>query len=252
MPFACLMYHSLSDGRFPDGQYPKYTTTRELFAEHLRLLMYGGFRLGTFGDILRKLDSGRQVSDQLCALSFDDGHKSSLDLADLMINSCVRGTFFVTMNYCRERADFLKPEDIRRLAKDDFDFGTHGVTHRALSRMPPAEMRAELRDSKAWLEDIIGRPVKSMSLPAGQGSKAVFETAKELGYQLIGNSVEKMNSPAEKIPAEINRFVILNSYSGDLVCRIARGSVVYQATRRLRAAMLALPKRLLRSYDATR
>ena len=251
MPFACLMYHSLSDGRFPDGQYPKYTTTRELFAEHLRLLMYGGFRLGTFGDILRKLESGKQVSDQLCALSFDDGHKSSLDLAESMIQAGVRGTFFLTMNYCREREDFLKPDEIRRLAKDDFDFGTHGVTHRALSRMPPAEMRAELRDSKAWLEDILGKPVKSMSLPAGLGNEAVFETAKELGYQLIGNSVEKMNS-AEKIPAVINRFVILNSYSGELVCKIARGSAVYCAARRLRAAVLALPKRLLRSYDATR
>ena len=198
-----------------------------------------------------KFQSEKPVSNQFCALSFDDGHKSSLDLAETMINAGVRGTFFLTMNYCRERADFLKPDEIRRLAKEDFDFGTHGVTHRALSRMPRDEMRAELRDSKAWLEDILGKPVRSMSLPAGQGNRAVIETAKELGYQLISNSVEKMNSP-EKIPAAINRFVILNSYSGAEVCRIANGSVVYQTTRRIRSALLALPKRLLRSYDATR
>ena len=251
MSFACLMYHSLSDGRFPDGQYLKYTATRDLFAEHLRLLMFRGFRLGTFDDLLRRLQPGKPISYQHCFLSFDDGHKSSLDFAELMIHAGVRGTFFLTMNYCREREDFLKPDEIRRLANDAFDFGTHGVTHRALSRMPRDEMRAELRDSKAWLEDILGKPVRSMSLPAGQGNRAVIETAKELGYQLIGNSVEKMNSP-EKVPAEINRFVILNGYPGELVCRIAEGSAAYRATRRIRAALLAVPKRLLRSYDATR
>jgi peptidoglycan/xylan/chitin deacetylase (PgdA/CDA1 family) len=251
MSFACLMYHSLSDGRFPDREYAKYTTTREMFAEHLRLLMHKGFRLASFGDLLRRLQSGRPISSEFCVLTFDDGHKSSLDLAEVMVQAGVRGTFFVTMNYCRERNDFLKPEEIRQLTKENFDFGTHGVTHRALSRMPHDQMRAELRDSKAWLEDIIGKSVRSMSLPAGQGSTAVFETAYELGYQLVGTSIEKTNHP-EKLPAQINRFVVLAQHCGPDVCKIASGSALYQAQRQLRSALLALPKRLLRSYDATR
>ncbi len=251
MSFACLMYHSLSDGRCPDTKYLKYTTTRHFFSEHLRLLMHKGFRFSSFSELHHRVRDGKQVSEKSCVLSFDDGHKSSLDFAEIMLNSCVRGTFFVTMNYCRERADFLKASDIRALAKEGFDFGTHGVTHRALSRMPRDEMRAELRDSKMWLEDILGKQVKSISLPAGQGSKEVFLAAQEFGYQLIGNSVEKMNSKLA-IPSEINRFVVLNSYTGELVCRIAGGSMLYWMHRRTRAALLALPKRILRSYNATR
>ena len=45
MGFACLMYHSLSDGRHPDAMYPKYTTTRRLFDGHLRMLRGEGFVL---------------------------------------------------------------------------------------------------------------------------------------------------------------------------------------------------------------
>src|SRR2546423_1923311 len=99
MSFACLMYHSLSDGRFPDRQYPKYTTTCERFSEHLRLWMHAGSRLARFGDFRRRMESGKPMSEKSCVLSFDDGHKSSLDLAELMLQSGVRGTFFLTMNY---------------------------------------------------------------------------------------------------------------------------------------------------------
>lgn len=251
MAFACLMYHSLSDGRFPDRQYPKYTTTQALFAEHLRSLLERGFQLATFADLLRQLQSNASAPGTQCVLSFDDGHKSAHDLADLMVGAGVRGTFFLTMNYCRQREDFLKPAAIRQLANRGFDFGTHGVSHRALSRMPHDEMRAELRDSKAWLEDILGQPVKSMSLPAGRGSRAVSQTAYELGYQLIGNSVERLNR-IHAMPTPVNRFVVLASYQAGLILRIAQGSRVFIWSRWLRSVLLAGPKRLMRTYDLTR
>jgi peptidoglycan/xylan/chitin deacetylase (PgdA/CDA1 family) len=245
------MYHSLADGRFPDAEYPKYTTTRAEFAEHLRLLLHNGFHLAGFSDFLGRLAQGRGIPEKYCLLTFDDGHKSSLELAELMLNAGVRATFFLTMNYCRERADFLKPEEIRQLAKEGFDFGTHGVSHRGLSRMPEAQMRAEVRESKMWLEDVLNERVRAMSLPAGEGGAPVCNAAFEAGYSLIGNSVEQMNN-FRRLPAEINRFVMLSGYTGRLVCRIAGGSPAYICRRRVRKALLALPRRILRTYDRTR
>lgn len=246
MAFACLMYHSLSDGRFPDRLYPKYTTTRALFAEHLRVLRGEGYTLGTFADL-----EGGSIPERFCALTFDDGHKSSIDLAVEMQRHEVRGTFFLTLNYCREREDFLHEDDIRALADEGFDFGTHGVTHRALAHLPPDEMRAELRDSKAWLEDTLSRAVTTMSLPAGQGSPAVLDAAYSLGYRLVGNSRETMNTTLTP-PCAVNRFVVLANYDATQVRALARGSLAYIWKRRVRAAALWLPKRLLRTFDVTR
>jgi peptidoglycan/xylan/chitin deacetylase (PgdA/CDA1 family) len=251
MAFACLIYHSLADGRFPDTQYPKYTTTRAAFAEHLRALKEDGCRLVKFGDLLNTSSTSYARAEKVCVLTFDDGHKSALDLAGLMSDAGVRGTFFLTMNYCRERADFLKLPEIRELAAAGFDFGTHGASHRALAHMPVAAMRAELSDSKRWLEDVLGKPVQTMSLPAGQGNATVRQAAFELGYQLVGNSVEQLNEDCRP-PMEVNRFVVLNGYSGRLVQQIAAGSPAYIWRRKLRAAALAVPKRLLRTYNATR
>ena len=194
MAFAYLTYHSLADGRFPDAQYPTYATTRDQFAAHLPGLIEAGFQIGTFADSLQSGEGKSPLPDNLCVLTFADGHTSSLELAELMSIANVRGTFFLTINYCRDREDFLKPPAMRELAAAGFDFGTHGVTHRALSGMSDVEMRAELCDSKRWLEDALGRPVRTMSLPAGQGSESVRAAAFELGCRLVGTSVEKMNT----------------------------------------------------------
>src|SRR5688572_6247509 len=179
MSFTALMYHSLSDGRHPDALYPKYTTQLARFREHLRALKDAGFALLDF----RALLAG-PLPQKACVLTFDDGHKSSLDLAEALAAENVPGTFFLTSGYCCDRADFLKPNDLHVLAAAGFDFGAHGATHRPLADLPADEMKRELRESKAWCEDALGRPVETMSLPAGRGSHAVTHAAIAAGYHL--------------------------------------------------------------------
>lgn len=251
MAYAGLTYHSLSDGRYPDALYPRYATTRAQFGDQLRALAADGVHLASFIDLVGRLAAGTALPARYCLLSIDDGHRSGLDMAETMAAAGVRGTFFLTMDYCRRRNDFLKAAEVRELAAAGFDFGTHGASHRALSRMPREGMRAELRDSKVWLEDLLGRPVELMSLPAGQGDREVFRTAYELGYRLVGTSRERMNEPGP-LPRPVGRFVVLAGYDAPQVCRIARGSRPYMWRRRARAAILYLPKLVLRTYDATR
>jgi peptidoglycan/xylan/chitin deacetylase (PgdA/CDA1 family) len=249
--FTALMYHSLSDGRHPDALYPKYTTRRTLFREHLAALLDAGFELGSFRELLESNDAGMPLPDKTCALTFDDGHRSSLDLAEAMMEHGVRGTFFLTASYCREKPDFLKPDDVRALAAEGFDFGTHGVTHRPLKSLPAAEMQAELRDSKAWLEEVLEAPVRTMSLPAGQGGRVVAAEAFRQGYRLVGTSHEAANASL-KVPGTVNRFVVLAGHTVRDVVKIASASPGYIWKRRLRAMAIWLPKRLLRTAHRTR
>ena len=251
MSFVCLMYHSLSDGRFPDRKYLKYTSTRGLFKDHLHALLEDGYKIGSLADLWQYHQKKEALPQKFCVLTFDDGHKSSLEMAEIMRDSGVFGTFFLTRDYCQNRDDFLKENEILYLSAAGFDFGTHGVTHKALSHMPSEQMRAELHDSKLWLEDILGRTILSISLPAGQGNPEVIRAAFEIGYAFVGNSKEKLNE-FQQIPYEINRFCILSNHRKETVKRIAQGSVLYIWQRNIRAALLYLPKRLLRSYDVTR
>jgi peptidoglycan/xylan/chitin deacetylase (PgdA/CDA1 family) len=163
----------------------------------------------------------------------------------------VRATFFLTSGYCRERAEFLKEEEVRDLAERGFDFGTHGATHRPLRSLSAEDLRTELTDSKKWLEDTLSAPVDTMSLPAGQGGKEVRETAFASGYRLIGNSYEAGNRRLV-LPGELNRFAVLKHHETDEVLRLASASPAYIWRRRMRAAALWLPKKIMRSSHRTR
>jgi len=249
--FTALMYHSLSDGKHPDGQYPQFTTRLATFREHLTALIDAGFELGSFRELVESHEAGMPLPEKTCALTFDDGHRSSLDLAEVMQDLGVNGTFFLTANYCRERQDFLRAEDIQALAEEGFDFGTHGVTHRPLNALPPPELKQELGESKKWLEGLLERPVRTMSLPAGQGGPAVSKAAFANGYRLIGTSREAANGTL-KVPGTVNRFVVLANHAAPDVVKIASASPAYVWKRRLRAMLLWLPKKLLRTAHRTR
>jgi peptidoglycan/xylan/chitin deacetylase (PgdA/CDA1 family) len=245
------MYHSLSDGRHPDRTYPSYTTTKDGFAAQLERLRAGGHRLSTFRELERCLDEGTPIPERTCVVSVDDGHKSGLEMAEVLARAGGQGTFFLTMGYCTTRPDFLSRDEIRALADMGHDLGTHGVTHRALSRLPRKQMIAELRDSKRWLEDLVGRPVTAMSLPAGEGSEAVFAAAFALGYRLVGTSIERLTD-LDELPMTVNRLVVRAGHSPAKVARMAIGAWDHVLARRVRSSLLALPRRALRSYDRVR
>jgi peptidoglycan/xylan/chitin deacetylase (PgdA/CDA1 family) len=225
MAFSCLMYHSLSDGRFPDSEFPKFSTTLARFEDHLSALGDQGFTVQSVADLIAATaPPGASPDLKRCVLTVDDGHRSAMDMADVLERHKANATFFLTTAYCRERDEFLSPEEIRDLSSRGFDFGAHGVTHRALSELPWEEMRKELSDSKSWIEEVLGRAVQSMSLPGGNGNRAVHEAAWALGHQIVGNSVKWRNA-ARALPLRLNRFVVEAGHRPDLVVRIAAGDL---------------------------
>ena len=245
------MYHSLSDGQHPDTLYPNYATRLGAFREHLKALLDAGYRLLSLRALLDERATNPRLTPKTCILTFDDGHRSSLELAGAMEAAGVRGTFFLTSDYCRKRSDFLQPNEITDLASRGFDFGTHGVTHKPLSSLDRDALETELVDSKSWLEEILRHEVSTMSLPAGQGGRAVRAAAFRYGYRVIGNSREAANSDLYT-PGEMNRFVVLAGHGPADVLKLASASPAYIWHRRLRQAMIWLPKKIFRRHHRTR
>ena len=54
---------------------------------------------------------------------------------------------------------------VRRIAAAGHEIASHGMSHAMLTRLEPAELAAELSDSKALLEDLGGRPVLGFRAP---------------------------------------------------------------------------------------
>jgi peptidoglycan/xylan/chitin deacetylase (PgdA/CDA1 family) len=115
------------------------------------------------------------------ATSWDDGHSSDLRIADVLSERGVHGTFYV-LRENHERPALTARERADLAAHPLADVGAHGLTHRRLTRMPPAEAEHEIAGSKAWLEDELGRPVEMFCYSGGLFSSWMPGHVKSCGY----------------------------------------------------------------------
>jgi peptidoglycan/xylan/chitin deacetylase (PgdA/CDA1 family) len=82
-----------------------------------------------------------------------------------------------------DRRFFLDWDQVRTMAASGIEIGSHGCSHRILTRLPAAGADDELSRSKAEIERRIGHEVKHFAFPNDEGSGALVTAAAKAGYQ---------------------------------------------------------------------
>jgi peptidoglycan/xylan/chitin deacetylase (PgdA/CDA1 family) len=141
-------------------------------------------------------------------LTFDDGY-ASLDqhaypvLADLGFTAT---TFLVTdyvgktntwdVQYTWNRLQHLSWREIERWQARDFDFASHGATHRRLTWLDQAAVEAELRGSRETLTVRLGPEAgRAIAYPFGAVNQRVVGFAQRAGYALGFGGVRGNGDP---------------------------------------------------------
>lgn len=236
--FCCLLYHGIEDQR----RFGYLSAAR--FRGHVEILLREGFTIEGFDGVLGRLATGIWPNRYI-VLTFDDGHRSSVEALEILAELGGSATLFVATRASRIDPRYLDAPALRRLA-DWTHLGSHSVTHRRLDQLSRLEVHAELADSKAWLEDVTGRAIDTFSAPSGAINTSVRDTALELGYRLLGNSVPWWNTPDKLATTRIvRRLAIDYAFSDARYGEVSRCDLAYFVPKRARALLLALPKRLL-------
>jgi len=77
----------------------------------------------------------------------------------------------------------LSPEEVVDLAEGGLvEVGAHTVTHASLPTLPLALQEREIQESKNCLEEIIGRPVRSLAYPHGDYTAETVSIVRETGF----------------------------------------------------------------------
>jgi peptidoglycan/xylan/chitin deacetylase (PgdA/CDA1 family) len=123
------------------------------------------------------------------SLTFDDGGSSFYTLiADRLEAQGWRGRCFVVTD-CIDKPGFLTRPQIRELVERGHVIGSHTASHPAqLHRRGHDVILEEWRTSLAILEDTIGEPIATASVPGGCYSRGVAEAAAEAGITSLFNS----------------------------------------------------------------
>jgi peptidoglycan/xylan/chitin deacetylase (PgdA/CDA1 family) len=82
-----------------------------------------------------------------------------------------------------DRRFFLDWDQVRAMAASGIEIGSHGCSHRILTRLPAVRAGDELIRSKIQIERRIGHEVKHFAFPNNEGSGALVTAAAKAGYQ---------------------------------------------------------------------
>ena len=133
------------------------------------------------------------------AVTFDDGYCSVVDNAlPAMRARAIPATVFVPTQYLGDRPGWITndrhrdarervmtTDQLRRLRDDGVLIGSHGVSHRPLTRLSEVDTRAELHGSRKVLQEILGEKVDLFALPYGSTDDRVLRLAAEAGYSRV-------------------------------------------------------------------
>ncbi len=140
-------------------------------------------------------------------LTFDDGGKSSMLIADLLDQYGWKGHFFITTSYINHRG-FLTTDDIKSLHQRGHVIGSHSHTHPArMSSLSNADLLSEWLSSLDVLSKICGSRIEVASVPGGYYSRKTAEMAQKCGIKWLFTS-----EPVRKIKV-IKNCLILGRYS---------------------------------------
>lgn len=125
-------------------------------------------------------------------LTFDDGHISNFEHALPILQSRgMKAQFFITVGWTGHKSGYMGWQELRTLHAAGQSIGAHGWTHTLLTHCGEKELLDELGRARLMLEDKLGAPITTMSLPGGRYNRHVLAACQQAGYTQIYTSIPR-------------------------------------------------------------
>jgi peptidoglycan/xylan/chitin deacetylase (PgdA/CDA1 family) len=237
-----LMYHELElpERALCESEpgYVRYVVKASAFREQIAHLRAAGFHGISIGEALTKSaeTSARAV------MTFDDGCETDLTVAaPLLREANFNATFYVTVEHLGRRG-YLNESQLRELSESGFEIGSHSMTHSYLHDLTTEQIRAEVVESKDYLEQVTSKRVAHFSCPGGRWDRRVSRIVKEAGYDSLVTSQIGTNAPTSD-SFRLARVPIMRGVRIDKFARISRGRGL--GLRRAQSIVLNVAKGVL-------
>jgi peptidoglycan/xylan/chitin deacetylase (PgdA/CDA1 family) len=180
MHARALMYHDLSgcSSGFSDPWAELYKIPEAEFVAHLNAIQQAGL-----ADRVASVERVSEDSRIPLFLTFDDGGSSALRIGEILSSRGWCGHFFITTG-CIGQSGFLSASEIRQVHAGGHVIGSHSVSHPTRMRaLTKSALDREWCESMETLQEIIGAPVQTGSVPGGFYSRNVGMAAAESGIR---------------------------------------------------------------------
>jgi peptidoglycan/xylan/chitin deacetylase (PgdA/CDA1 family) len=111
------------------------------------------------------------------AFSWDDGAIEDLKMMDLSLRHGIPGIFFIPVK--NEERSVLDGENIKLLARNNFEIGAHTYSHSYLTTLPLKNANDELLNGKLFLEQLLGQDIPHFCFPGGKFNSELLTMSKK-------------------------------------------------------------------------
>lgn len=186
--------------------YVQFLYIHHVFADEekaLRQLLISlseDYTLLSHSDAVNKVREGN-IDKPYLSFSSDDGFLNNLKAADIFQEFNISACFFLNPNtigltdieattqFCRSRlnarpVEFLNWNQVERIQKQGHEIGSHSLAHLNLATLSATDVKEDLEQSKAALEQHCGT-VEHFAFPYGRWSnfsKTAFQACLEVGH----------------------------------------------------------------------
>ena len=204
---SILMYHQV-------GEFENVTRLKanfchvKRFEKQMHFLKRWNYNVISLTDAIKGLKGEIDLPKHSVVITFDDGYENFYDYAFPILKELnLPSTVYAVAGLVGKPSDWLYEDDIQpaplmtldqmlEVQKHGVDFGSHAISHPRLSKIDRADMRREVFESKAMLEDMLNRPVEHICYPYGDHDQMVVEASREAGF-LSGTTIIKGSAWSE-------------------------------------------------------
>jgi peptidoglycan/xylan/chitin deacetylase (PgdA/CDA1 family) len=168
-----LMYHSVSEPG-ADSRHPYFgtVTSPAVFEQQMRYLHENGFQTLSPADVFANGETSIRIVRKPVIITFDDGFRDFYTNAQpILAKYGFTAIVYLPTAYIQKTTtsfkglDCLTWNEVRELSRAGVLFGSHTVTHPVLKEVAHDQLEAELRDSKATIENELGFAIDSFAYP---------------------------------------------------------------------------------------
>jgi peptidoglycan/xylan/chitin deacetylase (PgdA/CDA1 family) len=189
-PPIAMLHHVTNS---PHDTLKSWSVSEHKFLELLNFLETNKYETITFKDIVSNKKILRGFSKKVI-LTFDDCYKNLLDFAvPQLVKRKMKAVFYMPTAYVGSynewdveqgfgRVELMSQGELKELDKLGMEVGGHSHYHIRLKDASPGRVKEEVEQSKAVLENIIGKSVYSFAYPHGSVPDNYYQILSSAGY----------------------------------------------------------------------
>ena len=241
------MYHRVVDRVNAPDPYRLCVTASE-FEAHMKYLCDRRFQVISIEDVARATADREWPWAKPVVITLDDGYmdnytyafpilkKFGLKASIMLVISNIGGTNVWDQDSDTKGSPLLGRDEIQEMARYGITYGSHTLTHRALTELDDDEVWKELVESKSALEALTGSEINVFCYPYGRSTPRLHDMVMRTGYSAaIGIEQEehtlfnlsRINSARTKNSSLLWRLKVSGVYYRLLGNRVSRRLIDY-------------------------